>query len=323
MRSGFRRRALRLAAAAALVLAVSAGAAAAIGVVVDDAVIAACRSSSSGALRVPSSGLGCKTGETSLQWNVKGPSGAPGAAGVAGPVGATGAAGPAGADGKPGATGAQGPDGPAGPAGALARVTDLRGTPCTLPSGTAGVVVVRGDLGGEITFRCAALEDALPPVVINEVDYDQPGSGSGGFVELRNNSAEAADLTGLALSLVDGSESREYGRILLTGALPAGAYRVIYVDARNGSPDGVALFDTQTQAIVDALSYEGSIEQALIGTGTFTLVEGVALPASIADSNEVVGSLSRSPDGRDSDDAASDWIFTTTPTPGAANVASQ
>ena len=45
------------------------------------------------------------------------------------------------------------------------------------------------------------------------------------------------------------------------------------------------------------------------------------LPANVADSNTVDGSLSRIPDGRDTDDAASDWQFTTTPTRGAANVA--
>lgn len=317
MRHGFRGRTLRLAAAAALALAVGAGAAAAIGVAVDDTVIAACRSSSSGALRVPSAGLGCKTGETPLQWNVKGPSGPPGPAGAAGATGATGAAGPAGADGKPGAAGAQGPE---GPAGALARITDLRGTPCTLTSGHVGVVVVRADLTGVITFRCTGLAEALPPVVVNEIDYDQPGIDSGGFVELRNNGVEAADLTGLALSLVDGVESREYGRILLSGSIPPGGYRVVFVDPQNGSPDGVALFDTQTQAIVDALAYEGPIEQALIGSGSFSLVEGTALPSNVADSNVTAGSLVRRPDGRDTGDAASDWAFTTTPTPGATNL---
>ena len=34
----------------------------------------------------------------------------------------------------------------------------------------------------------------------------------------------------------------------------------------------------------------------------------------------VAGSLSRSPDGSDTNDAATDWVFTTTVTKGAANV---
>ena len=53
-----------------------------------------------------------------------------------------------------------------------------------------------------------------------------------------------------------------------------------------------------------------------------SLVEGTELPAAVADSNTVAGSLSRNPNGRDTDDAASDWVFTTTVTRGAANVAS-
>ena len=50
------------------------------------------------------------------------------------------------------------------------------------------------------------------------------------------------------------------------------------------------------------------------------LVEGTALPADVADSNTVTGSLGRSPNGSDTDDSATDWAFSTTVTPGAANV---
>jgi large repetitive protein len=40
----------------------------------------------------------------------------------------------------------------------------------------------------------------------------------------------------------------------------------------------------------------------------------------VADSNTVDGSLIRNTNGSDTDDAASDWTFTTTVTRGAANV---
>ena len=159
-------------------------------------------------------------------------------------------------------------------------------------------------------------------VVLNEIDYDQVGTDGDGFVELRNNGAEAADLTGLALVLVDGSDGLEYDRETLAGTLASGAHLAVAIEAQNGSPDGVALVDTGTGALLDALSYEGAITAAQIGTATVSLVEGTVLPASVADSNTVAGSLSRSPDGRDTDDAASDWVFTTTVTRGAANVAS-
>ena len=45
------------------------------------------------------------------------------------------------------------------------------------------------------------------------------------------------------------------------------------------------------------------------------------LDASVADSNTVDGSLARIPDGQDTNDANADWEFTSTKTPGAANVA--
>jgi hypothetical protein len=155
--------------------------------------------------------------------------------------------------------------------------------------------------------------------VLNEIDYDQVGADSGGFVEIFNAGGSAADLSGIALVLVDGGTGAEYLRRTLSGTLAAGAYLVISVDPQNGAPDGVALLGPGG-ALLDALSYEGAIENATIGGSTFNLVEGTMLPVSIADSNTVDGSLSRIPNGSDTDDAATDWAFTTTVTQGATNV---
>jgi hypothetical protein len=94
------------------------------------------------------------------------------------------------------------------------------------------------------------------------------------------------------------------------------------MEAQNGAPDGVALIDTGTKALHDALSYEGEIHSATIDGQTYDLVEGTPLPATVVDSNTVDGSLSRLPDGTDTNNAATDWAFTATKTPGAANVAS-
>jgi type VI secretion system Hcp family effector len=79
--------------------------------------LAACRSSS-GYLRVPEDGRGCRRGEEQLVWNISGPAGPAGPAGATGPAGAAGAPGTDGAAGSPGPAGAPGPAGPAGPAGA-------------------------------------------------------------------------------------------------------------------------------------------------------------------------------------------------------------
>ena len=111
-------------------------------------------------------------------------------------------------------------------------------------------------------------------MVLNEIDYDQVGADAGGFVELYNAGLSAAELDGLALVFVDGADGGEYLRKPLSGSLAPGAYLVVPVDPQNGSPDGVALYDTALRGVVDALSYEGAIERAFIGAFAHTLVEG-------------------------------------------------
>ena len=208
-----------------------------------------------------------------------------------------------------------------GAAGAADR--SQAGSPCTTASGLPGTIVVWADSSGVARSWCqhAPPSEALPALVLNEIDYDQVGADRGGFVELYNAGLGPADLEGLALVFVDGADGTEYLRRPLRGALAAGAYRVVRVDPQNGAPDGVALFDTRYEGVIDALSYEGAIERAFIGVFAHPLVEGTALPPSVADSNTVAGSLSRLPNGSDTGDAATDWAFTKTPTPGAANVA--
>lgn len=300
----------------------------------DDGVIRACRHKS-GVLLVPSAGKACKRSEQALSWNVQGPAGpkgadgadgAPGPAGPQGepgPRGETGATGPAGPAGPPGPAGPAGPAGPPGPAGSLAAIEALNGIACTTSGGTQGEVAVETEIDGAIVLSCE--EDAAPPppgearLVLNEIDYDQVGADAGGFVEIYNAGDAAADLTGVALVLVDGGTGSEYQRRTLSGTLAAGAYLVVEVDAQNGAPDGVALLGAGG-SLLDALSYEGAIEAATIGSATYNLVEGTVLPAATGDSNTVTGSLARIPNGADTNDAAADWAFTTTVTQGAANV---
>lgn len=304
-----------------------------------------------GFLRVVDSASRCRPNEKVLTWNVRGPAGEqgppgpagpagpagpPGPAGPAGEPGPTGPAGPKGADGDPGPAGppgpqgppgAQGPQGPPGPASVAA----LDGTACTRADGSSGTVDVVTSASNLVELHCTSQAPPPPPppppppsgskLVINEIDYDQVGTDTGGFVEIANTGTGEALLDGIALVLVNGGDSQEYDRVDLTGTLAPGAYLVVDVDAQNGSPDGVALIDTGTGALLDALSYEGSITAAVIDGQTYNLVEGTVLPTSVADSNTVDGSLSRIPDGSDTDDAATDWAFTTTKTPGAANVA--
>jgi hypothetical protein len=177
-------------------------------------------------------------------------------------------------------------------------------------------------------------------LVINEVDYDQPGLDTAEFVEIYNPTAEAVSLDGLALVFINGANGTEYERVLLSAeagaSLAPGAYLVVASSGvtvapgaaviefdlasnniQNGDPDGIALFDTLTGTLIDALSYGGQINAATIDGDAYDLVEGTA--TSTLDSSSEPGSLIRLPDGADTDDAAADWRFTSTPTPGSAN----
>jgi len=179
-------------------------------------------------------------------------------------------------------------------------------------------------------------------LVINEVDYDSVGTDTAEFIEIRNNGPGPASLSGVAIVLVNGAGGAEYSRIDLSGAmeLAAGAYLVVHSanvvvpgsaksilfpgdtdQVQNGSPDGIALIQTSPPALLDALSYEGSIAAAqIVGfSAPVSLLEGTPLAIGVADSTLINGSLGRFPDGVDTNDSNTDWSFRSTPTPGAAN----
>jgi hypothetical protein len=307
---------LWLVAAAVVALAVPAALAGAAATRKRDDAVNACVNRN-GKLRVVDDPDSCRRSERLLTWNMHGP------AGEAGPPGATGPAGPAGAPGPPGPTGAAGPQGlPGAPGAGVSRLADLDGIACTTAAGGAGAVELSTAADGVVTIRCTGGGGGpgTPRLAIDEIDYDQAGTDHDGFVEIVNSGDGAATLDGLALVLVNGGDSTEYRRLALTGTLAPGGYFVWDTDPQNGTPDGVALVDTDTGALLDALSYEGAIDAAVIDGVTVSLVEGAVLSADVADSNTVEGSLSRIPDGQDTNDAASDWKFTTTATRGAANV---
>ena len=273
----------------------------------DPNVIHACKHPSGGWLRQVASSTQCRRRESALSWNIAGAKGEKGDPGPAGPAGAKGD------KGDPGTV--------------VTGLGTLNGVPCVASDDAAGEIAVTIAANGEVTLKCVAAPDEPPPppppaesakLVINEVDYDQVGTDGNGFVEIANTGGAAADLAGIDLVAVNGGDSTEYGRVHLTGSLAAGGHLDVAIELQNGAPDGIALLQGTT--LLDALSYEGAITAATIAGQTYNLVEGTALPAAIEDSNTVAGSLIRNPDGKDTNDASSDWAFTTTITRGAANV---
>jgi hypothetical protein len=183
-----------------------------------------------------------------------------------------------------------------------------------------------------ITARAGALvAEALVTVragggvdlVINEIDYDQPGADGAEFLEIHNPTPEARSLADVRLELVNGTGNAVYTTIALADAgpeLPSGGYLVIAVPAvvvppntlrlplavnglQNGAPDGLRLM--RGEARIDGLAYEGLMD----GTG-----EGAAAAADLGE-----GALARCPDGRDTQDNAADFPLVPQPTPGAPN----
>jgi hypothetical protein len=195
------------------------------------------------------------------------------------------------------------------------------------------------------TSTAHSLDDrALPAPLelrLNELDYDQPGFDTGEFVEIVNTGTERYRLRHVALVFVNGTDSAEYRRVPLFGRLGSlrrlvvatptvsvdPAARVIPMplardDVQNGSPDGVALVDTANDLVLDAIVYEGSIEDAAIDglPDTISLMSGQ--PVHESDGNELPGSICRLPDHADTDDDDHDWSACA-PTPGASNAATR
>ena len=170
---------------------------------------------------------------------------------------------------------------------------------------------------------------AQPQLVINEIDYDQPGSDAAEFVELKNAGAVPVDLGDYSLEFVNGSGGGAtiYNSILLPATtLSPGEYFVVCANAlttancnldaspdtnfiQNGAPDAVALLLGTT--IVDTVSYEGDTAAPYTeGSGT-SLVDDSSVP--------FLG-ISRFPDGTDTDVNNVD-LSPRCITPGDANVA--
>ncbi len=167
-------------------------------------------------------------------------------------------------------------------------------------------------------------------VVINEVDYDQPGAvDNAEFIELKNNGPGAVDLGTYTVELVNGgvTPASVYSTIVLPSyLLPPGGYYVICfgvgtvnncnlqatptVDAiQNGAPDAIGL--RSGGVLVDAVSYEGNTPAPYI--------EGTGIPVAASDDGTGMSAgISRYPDGVDTNNNAADWSLRCI-TPGLPN----
>jgi predicted extracellular nuclease len=189
----------------------------------------------------------------------------------------------------------------------------------------AGLLVALG-----VVVAMAALAPGAGAVstslVINEIDYDQPSTDDGEFLELRNVSGSAIDLDPYVVELVNGNGggAAVYQTIDLPGVtLAAGDHYVVCANPattpgcdldvlpdsnliQNGAPDAIGLRLGPT--LVDALSYEGD------SGAPYTEGSGVGLE----DTAGTGEGLSRCPDGSDTDQGNVDFALRGI-TPGSAN----
>jgi hypothetical protein len=170
---------------------------------------------------------------------------------------------------------------------------------------------------------------ASAQLVINELDYDQPSTDVAEFLEIKNVGNAPFDLQNLTVLMVNGSNGGAaiYQNITSTAwpTLAPGDYFVICGNAantpncdhvgpaatnliQNGVPDAIALVNNATNDTMDVLSYGGSVSGYSEGN-----------PTTALDVNMVEGrSLSRWPDGVDTDDNDTDFRLGCS-TPGEAN----
>ncbi len=183
---------------------------------------------------------------------------------------------------------------------------------------------------------CAA-SAACGNLVVNELDYDMSGADDFEFVEVFNAGAGPVSLDGVSVEIINGVSGTVSDSVPLTGMLPAGGYLVVadagvVVDPQatvvllpdnveNGPTDAVAIYDANSNVVVDAISYEGAVSAVDINGTDFDLgmLEGGS--PTVTDNGSVATfSLVRLPNGTDTNVADADWKGTTALTPGASNV---
>ncbi len=219
------------------------------------------------------------------------------------------------------------------PAGQLSQTFDY------VDGSTEASVTVSATLDAVTLNSDLTLVATLRHLTLNEVDYNQAATDANSFIEIYNPTSAPIALADYAVVLINGNGNTEYARFPLSGAgatIPADGYVVIrnatvvlpngtpFINAtgdwiQNG-PDGLALINTATNTLVDALCYGGDTFTAVTITGfpgPVSLVEGTAI--TVIDSTGDLHSLARLPNGTDADNAITDWALTTSKTPGAPN----
>ena len=178
------------------------------------------------------------------------------------------------------------------------------------------------------SFLTAVVTSAHAAVLINEIDYDQPGSDTAEFIELFNSDINPVSLDGYTLELINGSSGSVYSTFDLSGlSISASGYLVLCDNTsavancdrdiassswiQNGGADGDAIALIFASTLVDAVTYES--------TGSYLGYYAEGNSFATDDSNSIIMSIARLPNGFDSNFNAEDFGSACI-TPGSANI---
>jgi len=147
------------------------------------------------------------------------------------------------------------------------------------------LIVTATDTEGATDTRSLTVnvtDEVEVPVVdarINEFHYDNSGTDTGEFVEIR--AAAGDDVSALEIVLINGSNGSEYNRVDVSGLAMTsdGTYDYYVWDLpvnglQNGAPDGIALVNGGS--VLEFVSYEGAIETSIDGQTMTSSDVGVA-----------------------------------------------
>ncbi|MGV9011344.1 MAG: lamin tail domain-containing protein [Flavobacteriales bacterium] len=168
-----------------------------------------------------------------------------------------------------------------------------------------------------LLFGATFFLPAFSQLVINEVDYDQPGNDGAEFIELKNTGTLPFDMSTIAVRMVNGSSA--VGVVYKSyfsddwPMLAPGAYFTLCGDTtagcdarlnpasnaiQNGATDAIALILRSDSSFVDRLAYEGFLADYSEGNGF----------AGGDDNVNPDRSIGRYPDGVDTDNNNADFI---------------
>lgn len=133
----------------------------------------------------------------------------------------------------------------------FSELTDL----CNLVDSSALVTIINDD---NVFSQCDQLE-------FNELHYDNIGTDTMQFVEIRTAAGSALTLSNYELLRYDGDSGLPYGNPANLGSYSASGYDSLFnyycydLSLQNGSPDGILIYDTIFDQLCTFISYEGIV----------------------------------------------------------------